>query len=210
MQHIFLSFLPGSEGQCKKQKLSNSDWEEEVGGPSVTRRNEDYIDSIPIGCTITVGETLGKGPNTNEQVVEALSTETTSIFKPRNSNTYVVRPKQNFENDGDKFYLEKRYPDLFPSGKAGYGQKRRIPISRKAFTSYLLRQSTRQFQHPSFVLPVYNMLVREDMASKSFVRTKLPSSIYKPDGSKMTRGEAFSQIPLSDLKAAAEFQKKMR
>lgn len=174
----------------------------------MTRRNEDYIDSIPIGCTITVGETFGKGPNTNEEVVNALSMKKTSILKRSHSNTYVVRPKLNFENDGDKWCLEKRYPDLFPTGKGGFGQKRKIPISRKALTSYLLRQSTRQFQHPSFVLPVYNMLVREDMASKSFVRTKLPSSIYNPDGSKMTRGEAFSKIPLTDLKAAAEFQKK--
>lgn len=51
------------------------------------------------------------------------------------------------------------------------------------------------------------MLVRQDMASKSFLRTRLPSSMYNTDGSNVTRGEAFSKIPISDLKAAAEFKK---
>ena len=48
-----------------------------LGGPSLFRNNEDYIQSIPLNSTVNVGEDLESDPNRNEQVIQTLSQDTT-------------------------------------------------------------------------------------------------------------------------------------
>jgi hypothetical protein len=41
-------------------------------------------------------------------------------------NTFVVRPSTTFASDSDPEYLEKHFPDLFPFGRGGFGETRKI------------------------------------------------------------------------------------
>lgn len=179
-----------------------------VGGPSVTRSNEDYADCIPTSATVTVGETREDDPNQHERLAQVLTQSSSTIWRQGTSDTYVVQPRTDFANDSDPQYLETRFPDLLPYGRGGFGEKREILISRAALVAYMMNLATNQFQHPSFILPVYNMLVREAVASKSFVRSRLPASVYRGDGSRMSKGEAFCGIPVNDLHQATDYQKK--
>ena len=118
------------QDNVRNETVTNN--ESELGGPSLFRCNEDYINSIPLNATVTVGEDLDSDLNRNEQVIQALSQDKTEIWKQQKSDTYVVRPKKDFADDLDPLYLEKHYPDLLPFGRGGFGEFRSIPISRKA------------------------------------------------------------------------------
>ena len=63
-----------------------------------------------------------------------LSPPTSNTSFLASSNTFVVRPAQQFVSDSDPDYLETRYPDLFPFGRAGFSEERKIPISKKTLS----------------------------------------------------------------------------
>ena len=79
------------------------------------------------------------------------------------SSTYVVRPEKDFASDSNPDYLELHYPDLFPFGRGGFGEQRKNQISRQALVKHLLNLSTRQFQQVDFVLPIYDMVTRQQV-----------------------------------------------
>ena len=78
-------------------------------------------------------------------------------------NTYIVRSSSEFQAENDPCYLEKCYPDLLPFGRGGYGEERRIPISRQVLLRYMLNLSTRQFQHVDFLFPNYDIVCRKNV-----------------------------------------------
>jgi hypothetical protein len=125
------------------------------GGDSLLRSAEEERESLMISCTITVREKDDE--NQNRNLANHLPTTANASFQP-STNTFVVRPAQQFVSDSDPNYLETRYPDLFPFGRAGFNEKRKIPISNKTLIAYYTNLSTRQFQKPDFVLPVYDMI----------------------------------------------------
>jgi hypothetical protein len=122
------------------------------------------------------------------------------------ANTFVVCPSTVFASESDEDYLEKHYPDLFPFGRGGFGEKRKYRISRKAYLSYLLNLSTRQFQHVDFLLPLYDMTTRQEVSNKAFIRSKLPSR-ENSSGGAVSKGELFGRISTRALKKAGEFKK---
>ena len=108
---------------------------------------------------MTVGADSGSNESTHEEVIRLLSDG-----KTVENDIYIVRPGRAFVSDRDVNYLETHYPDLFPYGRGGYGEKRDNHISRKAYFAHLLRLGTRQFQSVDFVLPVYDVLTRNDVS----------------------------------------------
>ena len=123
------------------------------------------------------------------------------------SNTYVVRPSLDFASDSDCNYLELHYPDLFPCGRGGFGEKRKIKISRKALLKHLVNLSTRQFQEVDFVLPVYDMTVQQEVKRMSFVRSILAShNVNGETGSNVTLGDMFGRVSNHDLKLASDYK----
>jgi len=165
--------------------------------------DEEEIDSIMISCTVTIREK--DSPNQNQELLNQLDSTATTSFQP-SSNTFVVRPAQKFVSDSDPDYLETRYPDLFPFGRAGFDEKRKIKISKKALIAYYTNLSTRQFQKPDFILPVYDMIARNSSYNMALVRANLPSREINKDGNVIPRAEAYSRIPLEDLRQLAEYQ----
>ena len=119
-----------------------------------------------ISCTVTIREK--DSPNQNQELLNQLDSTATTSFQP-SSNTFVVRPAQKFVSDSDPDYLETRYPDLFPFGRAGFDEKRKIKISKKALIAYYTNLSTRQFQKPDFILPVYDMIARNSSYNMALV-----------------------------------------
>ena len=111
----------------------------------------------------------------------------------------------DFVSDTDDKYLELHYPDLFPFGRGGFNEKRKIPISRSALLRHLLNLSTRQFQEVDFLLPLYDMKTRRDVAKMSFVRSILPSRNLC-NGSITTRAEAYGRISSEDLQLACSYK----
>ena len=119
-------------------------------------------------------------------------------------NTFVVRPSTTFASDSDPEF-EKHYPDLFPFGRGGFGETRKIKISRKAYLAYLLNLSTRQFQHVDFLLPLYDMTNRQEVSNVSFVRSKLPSRSKSGDGH-ISNGEAFGRLTSEAIQLAGQYK----
>lgn len=111
----------------------------------------------------------------------------------------------DFVSDMDDKYLELHYPDLFPFGRGGFNEKRKINISRSALLRHLLNLSTRQFQEVDFLLPLYDMKTRRDVAKMSFVRSILPSrNLY--NGSISTRAETYGRVSSEDLQLACSYK----
>jgi hypothetical protein len=126
-------------------------------------------------------------------------------FQP-STNTFIVRPAQQFVSASDPDYLETRYPDLLPFGQAGFSVERKISISKKVLIAYFTNLSTMQFQQPDFVLPVSDMIVRNSSYNMTLVHANFPSREINAEGNVIPRAEAFSQIPLEDLKKLADYQ----
>ncbi len=92
------------------------------GGDSLLRSTEEEINSIMISCTVTIREK--ESHNQNQELLNQLDSTTTASFQP-SSNTFVVRPAQKFVSDSDPDYLETRYSDFFPFGRAGFDEKKK-------------------------------------------------------------------------------------
>lgn len=103
-------------------------------------------------------------------------------------------------------YLETLYPDLFPFGRGGFDEVRKVRILKKALLAYYVNPSTRQFQQVDFALPVYDFIARNASSNMARIRAYLPSRIVNPDGSFLPRAEAYGRISKDDLKKAAEYQ----
>jgi hypothetical protein len=173
------------------------------GGDSLLRSAEEERESLMISCTITVREKDDE--NQNRNLANHLPTTANASFQP-STNTFVVRPAQQFVSDSDPNYLETRYPDLFPFGRAGFNEKRKIPISNKTLIAYYTNLSTRQFKKPDFVLPVYDMIARNSSYNMALIRANLPSREINAEGNVIPRTEAYARIPLEDLKKLADYQ----
>ncbi|EFX68957.1 hypothetical protein DAPPUDRAFT_259323 [Daphnia pulex] len=173
------------------------------GGDSLLRSAEEERESLMISCTITVREKDDE--NQNRTLANHLPPTANASFQPT-TNTFVVRPAQQFVSDSDPNYLETRYPDLFPFGRAGFNEQRKIPISKKTLIAYYTNLSTRQFQKPDFVLPVYDMIARNSSYNMALVRANLPSREINAEGNVIPRAEAYARIPLEDLKKLADYQ----
>ena len=70
--------------------------------------------------------------------------------------------------------------------------------------AYILNLSTRQFQEVDFVLPMYDMVTRQQVSTIGFVRSKIPSHNRNPDGSQSTKAEAFGKISTEDMKQVCD------
>lgn len=189
-------------------------------GSSLLRSREEDENVFPLSSTITVGATQTTDVNIHEMASNLLQSNSGASLSLRTAvasdgtvqasadeaNTFVVRPSTVFASESDEDYLEKHYPDLFPFGRGGFGEKRKYRISRKAYLSYLLNLSTCQFQHVDFLLPLYDMTTRQEVASKAFIRSKLPSRENSSEGA-VSKGELFGRISTRALKKVGEFQK---
>ena len=175
-----------------------------TGGSSLLRTNQEDEEIIITAATVTIGGATREDANAHERVVQALSSATVLAPAETSSQMHVVRPDTTFVSDSDTNYLEMHYPDLLPFGRGGFGEKRRIKISRKAILAYMLNLSTRQFQEVDFVLPMYDMVTRQEVSTIGFVRSRIPSRCRNADGSQSTKAEAFGQISAVDMKKVCE------
>ena len=179
--------------------------ETHTGGTSLLRTTKELLEVVVTSATVTIGsETPSEASNVHEQVVEALSGS--KVFSPNETNAdiYVIRPETKFINDSDSNYFEIHYPDLFPFGRGGSNEKRRIKISRKALLAYMVNLSTRQFQEVDFVLPVYDMVTRQQVSTMGFVRSQIPSRKTNADGTLSSKAEAFGHVSLLDMKKVCD------
>jgi hypothetical protein len=179
------------------------------GGPSLLRSNDEGEEATMISAVVSIaGEPSEldrineeKHPFWNENRSSAAGNNSTQS----SSKVFVVRPGNEFCSDSDMNYLESHYPDHFPFGRGGFGEKRRTHISRKALISHLMKLSTRQFQNVDFCLPLYNVLARMDLTTRTRIRSSLPAYHSKNDGTRVSKGEAYGCIPPEDLKIAGEY-----
>jgi hypothetical protein len=188
------------DDNTEKEKHSNTKTASS-GGDSLLRSAEEERENLMISCTVTVRE---KEDQNGTQSDHSPPISNTSF--QASSNTFVVRPAQQFVSDSDPDYLETRYPDLFPFGRAGFCEERKIHISKKNLIAYYTNLSTRQFQQPDFVLPIYDMISRNTCYNMALVRANLPSRQINAEGNVIPRAEAYSRIPLEDLKKLSEYK----
>ncbi len=164
------------------------------------RSTQEENSSTMISCTVTIRE-KDNGEFVHEEILDALPTQPSTM-----PQTFVVRLAEDFVSDSDPNYLEIRYPDLFPFGRGGFGETRKIPISKKRLVAYYANLSTRQFQKIDFVLPLYDYIVRTLSYNKAMVRAKLPSRMVDKDGSVMPQAVAYSKISKEDMRKSVEYQ----
>ena len=174
------------------------------GGSSLLRTNEEDEEIVITAATVTIGGATPEDSNAHEKVVNALSTATVLVPTETSSQMHVIRPDTTFISDSDSNYLEMHYPDLLPFGRGGFSEKRRIKISRKAMLAYMLNLSTRQFQQVDFVLPMYDMVTRQQVSTIGFVRSRIPSRSRNSDGTQSTKAEAFGHISTEDMKKVCD------
>jgi hypothetical protein len=178
--------------------------EHSSGGSSLLRTNKEVEEIVITAATVTMGGDTSAESNVHGKVVEALSGNKVLSPSDTNSEIYVVRPDTSFVSDSNPNYLEIHFPDLLPFGRGGTAETRRVKISRKALLAYMLNLSTRQFQEVDFVLPMYDMVTRQQVSTIGFVRSKIPSRRRGVDGTSSTKAEAFGQISLEDMKKVCE------
>lgn len=204
-------FLDGDEVEEESNSVGDDKGvSEEVidgtGGPSLLRSNEELETAVFTSATVTIGATDVKEQNVHERVLEVLK-GINNITPPISSSTYAVRPRQEFESDSSVYHLEKRYPDLFPAGRAGFDEERTVPMSKDSVLRRLLNLSTRQFQKPDFILPCCDLVTKNAMKRQAFVRAKLPSRRLNADGSTpISRGEAFGRVSPGDMQLVADYK----
>ena len=195
------------ETDTELDESSQEDTEEKEhtsGGTSLLRNNKEVEEIVITAATVTIGGDSPGESNVHGKVVEALSGNKVLSPSDTNSEIYVVRPENTFVSDSNPNYIEIHFPDLLPFGRGGTGETRRIKISRKALLAYMLNLSTRQFQEVDFVLPMYDMVTRQQVSTIGFVRSKIPSHRRGSDGSLSTKAEAFGQVSLEDMKKVCE------
>lgn len=180
--------------------------EETTGGPSLLRSNSEMETTVFTSATITIGGTDVNEKNAHEQVADALCSE--PLRRQGETQTFVVRPTQQFVSDDDPDYAEKHYPVKFAFGRGGFGEIRTKPMSKEAILKRLLNLSQRQFQEVDFVLPCCDLINKSAMKRQAFVRAKLPSFHINADGTRKTKGEAFGQVSMADMHMAGEYKKK--
>ena len=112
------------------------------------------------------------------------SNNSTSALIPNtgSSRTYIVRPSQKFMKKSDPFYLEKLLPDHFSFCRGGPSEPRRKRISWNAYVSYILNIHKSAIDNADFVFAVFNVGVRKEMATKAFIRAKVPSQHADSNG----------------------------
>jgi hypothetical protein len=157
--------------------------------------------------------------NTNELIADVLRPEhkirknyeqigklTREKISP--SGTYAVRPSQQFMDENDPLCLEKLFPDYFPFCRGGPNEKRKKRISWKAYVTYILNPNRSPFDNAEFVFAVYNIGVRKEMATKSYIRAKLPSKHTDSKGQSCQRGAAYTRVLEEDLKQLLNYKDK--
>jgi hypothetical protein len=164
------------------------------------RSTQEENSSTMISCIVTIRE-KDNGEFVHEEILDALPTQPST--KPQ---TFVVRSAEDFVSDSDPNYLEIRNPDLFPFGRGGFGETRKIPISKKRLIAYYANLTTRQFQKIDFVLPLYDYIVRTISYNKAMVRARLPSLMVDKDGIIMPQAVAYSKISKEDMRKSVEYQ----
>lgn len=175
-----------------------------TGGSSLLRTHEETEEVVLTAATVTIGVHSTEESNVHEKVVESLSGRKVITPSDTKSDVYVARPENTFISDSNPDYIEMHFPDLLPFGRGGTGEKRRIKISRKALLSYMLNLSTRQFQEVDFVLPMYDMVTRQQVSTMGFVRSKIPSYVKNSEGNLASRAEAFGRVSMEDMKKVIE------
>ncbi|KZS10445.1 Uncharacterized protein APZ42_025093 [Daphnia magna] len=126
-------------------------------------------------ANVTIGGNTPAESNVHGKVVKALSGN--KILSPSDTKLeiYVVRPDNSFVSGSNPNYLEIHFPDLLPFGR-----------------------------EVDFVLPMYDMVTRQQVSTNGFVRSKIPSRRRGADGTLSTNAEAFGQISLEDMKKVCE------
>ncbi|KAK4024020.1 hypothetical protein OUZ56_009411 [Daphnia magna] len=186
--------LDGNSHEVAEEKEHSS------GGSSLLRPNKEVEEIVITAATVTIGGDTPSESNVHGKVVEAWSGNKILSPSDTKSEIYVVRPDNSFVSHSNPNYLEIHFPDLLAFGRGGTGETRRIKISRKALLAYMLNLSTRQFQEVDFVLPMYDMITRQQVSTISFVHSKIPSRRRGADGTLSTKAEAFGQVSLEDIK----------
>lgn len=118
-----------------------------IGRECLLRSVDEEIDATLVSCTVTIGDQdiTGINDNEHEQLVDLRSGIDHQTTEYPSTKTFVVRPGPEFVSDSMPKYLETLYPDLFPFGRGGFDEIRRIRISKKALVAYYAKISTRQF-----------------------------------------------------------------
>lgn len=73
---------------------------------------------------------------------------------------------------------------------------------------HIVKLSTREYFSSDFVLPLYDMLVGQEVATGIFLRSKVPSSVCDSDGNMLNRGTAYGRVTAEELLKAGEYKRK--
>lgn len=122
-----------------------------------------------ISSTVTIGSMEPTDTNVHEKIVYALS-QNNNIDKSRDK-TFIFRPPKEFVSDLDSDFLEIHLPDLLPFGRGGFGERRKKKISRAPLVAHVLNLSSRQFQQTDFVLLIYDMVTRLQVATLGLIHS---------------------------------------
>eukprot|EP01138_Halocafeteria_seosinensis_P005775 gb/GECG01005904.1/.p1 GENE.gb/GECG01005904.1/~~gb/GECG01005904.1/.p1 ORF type:complete len:132 (+),score=7.79 gb/GECG01005904.1/:1-396(+) len=90
--------------------------------------------------------------------------------------------------------LTKIFPTLFPFGRGGLDETRRVPLSEASIYKRLLRVSSKQFQNKTFISYAFDQLSRKNATQAALLT--LPGQ----------RFQEFSQLTQESLHQAIEYK----
>ena len=120
------------------------------------------------------------------------------LVRDQLGDTYQVRTEDEYCSVGESDYMENNFARNFPFGRGGFGEYRKVPMSRQSIIKNYARLSHGDFQSPGYVLPAWSLVGSMEMNGQAFVTAKMK------DGNSV-KGEEYAKLTKSDFKLATKY-----
>ena len=117
------------------------------------------------------------------------------------SGDYTVRSSSKFSDMREPDWLELAFPQLFPFGRGGFGERRQVPVSRERMLQHYLMLSSRSFLGWEYALHAYSMLVQKQLSTRAYVQARFTRA-----GGTECRADAFCKLSAEEAVMAAAYQ----
>lgn len=144
--------------------LDQSTWRFNAGAPPHTDITMDTMDNDELYETTAIA-------SVTDFVGEDHITAARSVLK---RNDVVVYRSTAILSDFDPAFWSYAFCDLFPFGRGGFDEPRKVKISLGKYLRRCLRLSSRRHaRHPSFTLVGFDVLARKKAMKAIYIRTRI-------------------------------------
>lgn len=138
------------------------------------------------------------GSNHNHNITTEAENPDVELQEIQSSSLLTIQHSDSIVDIHTKNLFLMAFPDLFPFGRGGFEETRKIKISFLLWVRYLLRHSRFQFiQHPVFCLIAFDIQNRKNLLNTQCIKCSINPRLSEQIGS----------VSDQELKAFLEFEK---